>query len=202
MRQFATTRIGLLAVTAAVCTACGSMGSVETTEPVAAYGDKNAVEVAIGTIKSQGKMDRLSSRAVRLPEQPLGEIVVFGYQFPAACGAHEFRVYEAKDMQVLEYRYALENGESQAIRDYVAGPNPFVAPGLWSAYDHTADSISSMTSELADRGDRLFKGVYSRGLVTGLPDPEQRALGYAYAQALDEVSTCPGTQTLAHASAD
>lgn len=202
MRQITSTRIVLLATTAAACVACSSMSSIESTEPTAAYGDKHTVEVAIGAIKSQGKMDRLSSRAIRLPEQPLGEIVVFGYRFPATCGAHEFRVYEAKDLQVLEYQYALENGDSHTIRDYVTGPSPFVAPGLWSAYDHTADSISTMTSELAERGDGLFKGVYSRGLVTGLPDREQRTLGYAYEEALKEVSNCPDTQSFAHASAD
>ena len=173
------------------------MGTVESNEPTAAYGDRHAVEATIGAVKSQGQMDRLSSRAIRLPEKPLGEIAVFGYQFPATCGAHEFRVYETDDAQILEYNYAGSDGESHKIRDYVSGSSPFVEPGLWSAFDHTADSISTMTSQVSQRGDRMINGAYSSGLVTGLPDVEQRVLGNAYRRALSDVYACRDAQTLA-----
>jgi hypothetical protein len=173
------------------------VGQVESIEPTAAYGDRYAVEAAIGTIKSQGHMDRMSSRAIRLPEKPLGEIAVFGYQFPATCGAHEFRVYETGNAQILEYSYAGGDGELHTIRDYVSGSSPFVEPGLWSDLDHTADSISTMMSLVSQRGDRMINGAYSSGLVTGLPDVEQRTLGNAYNRALNDVYACRDAQTVA-----
>jgi len=164
------------------------------------YGDEYVVQAAIGAVKLQGNLGRVSSRAIRLPERPLGEIAVFGYQFPLTCGGHEFRVYEAQDMQILEYQYAAHDGATHMIRDYVSGPNPFVEPGLWTAYDHTAGSISSMTSQFEQRSGGSMNGVYSQGLVTGLPVSEQRALGSAYQRALSDVYACGDEQALADAS--
>ena len=127
----------------------------------------------------------------------MGEIAVYDYQFPPICGAHEFRVLEADGAQILEYRFATSDGDTQAIRDYVVGPSPFVTPGLWSAYDHTEDSISTMKSQVEQRGDRMFKGVYSQGLVTGLADADQRTLGSAYQQAIGDAYACQSAQAVA-----
>ena len=164
------------------------------------FGNDIAITQTIDTVITQGSQNRVSSRAIRLPERPLGEIAVFGYQFPLSCGGHEFRVYEAQDMQILEYQYDSNDGGTQMIRDYITGPSPFVRAGLWSAYDHTADSISTMTSQFEQRGAGMFNGVYSQGLVTNLPDVEQRALGSAYQQALSDVYGCRDTQTFADSS--
>ena len=206
MRHFVARRIGILATGMLACTACVSTGgSVSGTDTSAIAGatnvsgqfsDELAVQATIGTIKSQGSQNRVSSRAIRLPERPLGEIAVFGYRFPQSCGSHEFRVLEASEMQILEYRYAAQDGDSYMIRDYVSGPSPFVQAGLWSAYDHTAGSISTMTSQFQQRGKGMFNGVYSQGLVTGLPAAQQRALGNAYRQALSDVFACQGSRTL------
>lgn len=202
MRHFADKRIWILAASVLACTACVSTGSSvfgtsasATTSP-GQFGDEFAVQATIGTIKSQGSQDRLSSRAIRLPERPLDAIAVFDYQFPQSCGGHEFRVLEASETQILEFQYAAHDGDTHMIRDYVSGPSPFVQAGLWSAYDHTADSISTMTSQFEQRGDGMFDGVYSKGLVTGLPAVEQRALGSAYQQALNDVYDCNDAHTL------
>jgi hypothetical protein len=184
-----------------LCSACASVDTLDTATDTR-YGDQLAVQTAVGTIKSLGIHDRLSSRAIRLPEQPLGEINVFDFQFPANCGAHEFRVYEAPKTQILEYQYVGQNGDSHMIRDYLSGPSPFAKPGLWSAYDHTAGSISRMKSNIEKRGDGMFVGAYSQGLVTDLPVADQRMLGVAYRQALDDVNDCNDTRTLVSASAD
>lgn len=198
MKFFAGKRIWLITTTMFVCTACVSTVSTEggmkaprtAGGPSTVYGDEHAVQATVGMVKAQGSRSRFSSRAIRLPERPLGEIAVFGYQFPSTCGGHEFRVYEAPDMQILEYQYAARNGETHLIRDYITGPSRFVEPGLWTAYDHTDGSIGTMTSELETSGDRMFKGVYSKGLVTNLPIGEQRALGNAYQQALSDAYAC------------
>jgi len=202
MRHFAATRIWILAASVLACTACVSTGSSKfgtsanaTTSPDE-FGDNFVVQATIGTIKSQGSQDRLSSRAISLPERPLGEIAVFDYQFPQSCGGHDFRVLETSETQILEFEYAANDGDTYMIRDYVSGPSPFVQAGLWSAYDHTADSISTMTSQFEQRGDGVFNGVYSQGLVTGLSVAEQRALGNAYRDALNDVYDCQGTRTL------
>ena len=205
MRHFPVKWIGMLVATTVVCAGCETMGnlgfggpkSIEKTADLGdlsgQFGDEYAVRVTIGAIKTQGSQDRLSSRAIRLPEQPLSAISVFDYQFPSNCGAHQFRVYEADNMQILEYEYAPVAGRSYVIRDYVSGPNPFVQPGLWTAYDHTADSIGTMTSKFEKRGYGMFNGVYSQGLVTNLPAEDQLELGNAYRRALGDVNGCSDT---------
>jgi hypothetical protein len=213
MTYFAIKRIWMLTVTVAACSACVSTGGsavgmaggvtsspTPTSGSAGLYGDEFSVQATIGAIKLRGNQDRMSSRAIRLPERPLGEIAVFGYQFPLSCGGHEFRVYETQDTQILEYQFDSNDGGSQMIRDYISGPSPFVKPGLWSAYDHTADSISTMTSQFEQRTGKSMHGVYSQGLVTGLPAVEQRELGNAYQQALSDVYDCRGTPAVADAS--
>jgi hypothetical protein len=214
--DFLTKKVLVLIATAVACTACAPMDSTvsgsaaggdrlmsssyASGNPTDQYGTDIAIRQAIDTVITQGSQDRLSSRAIRLPERPLGEIAVFGYQFPMSCGGHKFRVYEAPNIQILEYQYDSNDGDTQMIRDYISGPSPFVEPGLWSAYDHTAGSISTMTSQFEQRSSGMFNGVYSQGLVTNLPNVEQRALGSAYQQALSDVYDCRDTQTLADSS--
>lgn len=194
-------RILLLAVASALCSACASSASVAGGAQSAdinahafaqsgQFGHGYAVRSTIGTVKTQGSQDRLGSRAIHLPEQPLGGITAFAFQYPSQCGGHEFHVYEADGVQILEYNYAARDGESHNIRDYIAGPSPFVQPGLWTAYDHTADSISTMTPQYEKRGDRMFTGVYSQGLVTNLPSYDQKYLGQAYQKALSDAFAC------------
>jgi len=202
MKDFADKRIWILAASMLACTACVSTGSSVlgtsagvTTSP-GQFGDDFVVQATIGTIKSQGSQDRLSSRAIRLPERPFEEIAVFDYQFPQSCGGHDFRVLETGETQILEFEYAANDGNTHMIRDYVSGSNPFVKPGLWTANDHTAESISTMTSKFEQRGDGMFNGVYSQGLVTSLPATQQRELGSAYQQALSDVYDCSETSTL------
>ncbi len=212
-------RVLVLMTTAVACAACAPMdgnrydsaaGGNRSMSPSYAsgnptdhdhYGNDIAIRQTIDAVITHGSHNRLSSQAIRLPERPLGEIAVFGYQFPENCGGHEFRVLEAQDTQILEYSYIASDGDTRTIRDYISGPSPFVQPGLWSAYDHTADSISTMTSKFEQRGAGMFNGVYSQGLVTNLAVVEQRALGSAYRQALRDVYDCGNTQTLVSATA-
>ena len=196
--------ICMVAINAVVCTACVSMdnsgsdfGGTKifarrggTTDLAENYGDDSAIRTAITTVKSQGSQNRVISRAIRLPERPLGEIAVYGYQFPAACGGHQFHVYEADGTQILEYAYDSGNGDVDLIRDYISGPSPFVQSGLWTAYDHTADSISTMTSRFERLRVKTLNGTYSQGLHTNLPEVEQRELGRAYNRAINDVFAC------------
>ena len=215
-REFSFNKVSVVLFIAITCAACAPMGSSgysssldgtkpmsltsDTIQSVDQYGNDYAIEQTIRTVISNGSEDRLSSRAIRLPEQPLSEIAVFGYRFPSVCGGHKFRVYEAQGLQILEYSYASQDGDEHMIRDYISGPSPFVQAGLWTAYDHTADSISTMTTQFEKRGDGMFNGVYSQGLVTSLPAVEQRALGNAYQQAISDVYDCRDTPTLADSS--
>jgi hypothetical protein len=214
MTYSATKGIWALALAAIAATGCESLSSLAGgTKGLSAtamqggydtghYGNPHSVAATVGNVKLQGNKQRVSSMAIRLPERALGEIAVYGYRYPSNCGGHEFRVYEVQETQILEYRYDDRDGRSHVIRDYVAGANPFVRPGLWTAYDHTEDSISTMTAKVEQRGDKMFDGVYSQGLVTGLPSGEQRLLGSAYEDALAEVSGCGYSSSVAKALAD
>ena len=154
------------------------------------YGGERDVLATIAIVKRAGFTQRIGSHGVRLPVQELQPMTLFDYQLPQACGGSAFRVYEAGKTEILEYEYVEPNGAQIAIRDYVAGANPFVGPGLWSALDHTADSVSFMMADVAESRNQLLPEVYSRGLVTGLPTLLQREFGLAYRGAVRAAVMC------------
>ena len=154
------------------------------------FGGESEVRDTVATVKTIGQVSEVSRHAIRLPNKPMQSITTFEYEIPAACGGHRFRVYEAGSTQILEYAYVPDAGNSFTIRDYVSGPNPFIRAGLWSAYDHTDESIGDMRFQFAKRGTRLLKGTYSQGLVTGLDPTSRRALGSAYDRALSDSLSC------------
>ena len=206
-KDFPRKTVLLLAICAMTCAACASAGRSGFISPTSTgsssslasgleFGDDFSVRQAIGTVKNRGVESQISSRAIRLPERPLGAVTVFSFEYPANCGGHTFRVIEADGAQILEFAYAESAGGSNQVRDYVSGPSPFVQPGLWTAYDHTATSIDTMTSKFERRGAGMFNGVYSQGLVTNLPVEQKLALGSAYRQALSDAYNCYDTRTL------
>lgn len=156
------------------------------------YGVEDNVRGTVDVIKTSGDVSRISSHAIRLPSNPLRTITAFDYEFPADCGGHRFRVYEADGTQILEYEYAPTSGREYIIRDYISGPNPFIRAGLWTAYDHTGDSVSDMSLKYAKRGSGILAGTYSQGPVTGLDPSSKRVLGAAYDRALRDSTGCRG----------
>lgn len=156
----------------------------------AVYGVEDDVRGTVDIVKTAGVVSRISSHAIRLPSNPLRTITAFDYEFPASCGGHHFRVYEANGTQILEYAYAPLNGKGHVIRDYISGPSPFIKAGLWTAYDHTGDSISDMNHNFARRGSGILVGTYSQGPVTGLDFSARRSLGILYDRALRDAHNC------------
>lgn len=201
--EFSFNKISIVLVSAISCAACVPMGGFGSSlagsesmsftsgsgQSVDQYGNGEAIEQAIGVVKAHGTEIHVSSRAIRLPEKPLGEVTVFSLELPSNCGGHAFRVIEADGIRILEFEYRRGAGDTHRIRDYVTGPSPFVRPGLWTAYDHTADGISSMKSQFSNTGGR-HGNMYSRGLVTGLPATERQILGRAYQSAISDVRSC------------
>ena len=201
--EFSFSKISVVLVSTITCAACVPMGGFGsslagsesmsftsgTGQTIDQYGDSDAIEQAIGVVKTHGTESHVSSRAIRLPESPLGEVTVFSLELPSNCGGHAFRVIEADGVRILEFEYRQGAGATHRIRDYIAGPSPFVRPGLWSAYDHTADSISSMKSQFSNSGGR-HGSMYSQGLVTSLPAAERQILGRAYQSAISDVRSC------------
>lgn len=159
-------------------------------ESMAASDIEAEVRDTVDTVKVSGNVSVISSRALRLPSRPLNSITAYNYAFPMACGGHHFRVYEANGTQILEFEYVPSGGRSYVIRDYITGPSPFVQPGLWTAYDHTADGVSGMTMLFEARGSGILRGTYSQGPVTGLDVSLQRVLANAYQEALHDTYRC------------
>ena len=83
----------------------------------AEYGVETDVQGTIEFVKTAGDVSVISSRAIRLPSNPLRAITAFHYEFPGDCGGHQFRVYEADGTQILEYAYDSGNGDVDLIRD-------------------------------------------------------------------------------------
>jgi len=156
------------------------------------YGVEDDVHGTVDVIKTAGHVTQISSHAIRLPSNPLRTITTFDYEFPEACGGHHFRVYEANGTQILEYAYTAPGGKKYVIRDYISGPSPFIHAGLWSAYDHTGDSVSDMSLKFASRGSGVLVGTYSQGPVTGLDSSAKHVLGAAYDRALRDSDSCRG----------
>lgn len=201
--DFSFSKISVVLVCTILCAACVPTGGFGTSlagsesmsftsgtgQTIDQYGSSDAIERAISFVKIHGTESHVSSRAIRLPENPLGEVTVFSLELPSNCGGHAFRVIEADGIRILEFEYTQSAGNTYQIRDYVAGPSPFVQPGLWTAYDHTADSISSMKSQFSNTGGR-HGNMYSRGLVTSLPATKRQTLGKAYQLAINDVRSC------------
>lgn len=183
----------LLAV--ALSTGCvvgpGTGGSLAAGHETRAFGAAADVLDTVAAVKSAGAVRAMSSRAIRLPARALEPLTTFEYRYAARCGGHAFRVIESGDTQILEYRHSLADGTEVHIRDYVAGPQPFIAPGVWGAFDHTADGVGEMSSEFVEMSTTLLPTVYSKGLVTTLAGPLREQLGAAYRAALVEVRSCP-----------
>ena len=161
-------------------------------QPTASGGSVVEQEVlaTVRAVKSGTAPHFVSSRAVRLPTLELYAIAIFDYDLPPSCGGYRFRVYESGTTQILEYAYE-RDGETHFIRDYVTGSSPFIHPGLWSSFDHTADSVTEMMTLFAEgERSRLTPRVYSKGLVTGLAVMTQEELGTAYLQAIKAAAEC------------
>jgi len=186
----------LVAGAAATVAGCAAFGGRATPSEgdqarrVSRYGGESEVLAIVAAAKQTGHAHQISNRGVRLPVQEFYPMTQFDYELPAACGGLAFRVYESGSTQILEYTYVEPNGSELEIRDYVAGTNPFIRPGLWTALDHTADSVSFMMTDFAETKNQLIPEVYSKGLITGLPEMLQRELGVVYRNAVHAAALC------------
>jgi hypothetical protein len=163
------------------------------------YGSVSEVLATVAAVKRTGHVQQISNRAVHLPVQEFYPMTQFDYELPAECGGLAFRVYESGNTQILEYTYVGQDGSELEIRDYVSGTNPFIGPGLWTALDHTADSVSFMMTDFAETKNELIPEVYSKGLITGLPEKLQRELGAAYRDAVRAAVRCDQRSAVAAA---
>lgn len=167
------------------------LGATETAgDDSGIYGTDSDVRTTVEIVKTLGNVRIISSQALRLPSVNLSSITVFEYQFSDNCGGHHFRVFESDESQILEFEYTPADRERSFIRDYLSGRNSFVQPGLWTAYDHTADSISGMNIRFEERGTGILVGTYSQGPFTGLKSLDKEILGMAYERAVRDIYSC------------
>lgn len=191
-------RVGAACLAGATAASLGGCGNFTgaATQPVPSstrvvrYGGESDVLATIAAVKRTGQAISISNRAVRLPVQEFYPMTRFEYQLPADCGSFAFRVYDSGATEILEYTLVDADGAELSIRDYVAGTNPFIKPGLWTALDHTADSVQFMMTDFAETKSQIIPEVYSKGLVTGLPDALQRKLGDEYRRAVHAAALC------------
>jgi len=158
------------------------------------YGEPDAIKGVIAALKRHGRSKSVSARALALPNTPASLVFrIYAFQFPEECGAHQFNVLDGGQFLILEYHHLQEDDELVQIRDYVRGPNPFVASGLWGPYDHTSDAKLDMCllpgNSRVD-GFGFMKAGYEIGWVTTLAKWKQVDLGVVYKEAVGAANGC------------
>lgn len=156
------------------------------------YGSAKDIAAVVQKIERHSTPRQVSVRGIRLTNVPaFSFIAVYRYTFPQACGAAHFEVIRGGGIEILEYDDPQPGAAPIKIRDYVHGPSPFVAPGLWGPYDSSSNAPAILVPGVARAGGMgLMRGAYAIGWVTTLSPRQQAVLGERYQQAVQHAARC------------
>lgn len=158
------------------------------------YGTEENINTIVRLANATSAPLEVSTRTLDLPNKPLNESVrVYKLAIAPACGDAELYLFEGHKLKILQYEFIDSRGRSQQIRDYLEGPDPFTAPGLWGPYDHTTNSVCQMYMLMGDGeedGMGLLDSSYAIGWMTSLSESEQWLLGTEYDQAMARLANC------------
>ena len=155
------------------------------------YGNVNSIMKVASEAKRLGKLKRVSTRGIKMPQEFVGGIVNrYDYKFPEECGGQKFSYYEGDGFGALGYH----NGKS-VILDVMVGGGPFTAPQLWGPYDQILgdkhnSSMKLMMGSGKNDGMGLLKASYAIGMTPVMAKQDFKNLGNSYVEAVNNTASC------------
>ncbi len=152
------------------------------------YGEAESILAIAAKIKANGKLKRVSTRGIKMPQTYVGGFIN-RYQHTFAKG-HTFSYYEGEGFGALGYH----TPDGKVILDVLVGGSPFSAPQLWGPYDQILGDKdnSSMTLMMGDGsrdGMGLLKASYAIGYTAVMAEEDYSLLGNTYSSAVQDAIT-------------
>ncbi|MFQ5660666.1 MAG: DUF3579 domain-containing protein [Gammaproteobacteria bacterium] len=155
------------------------------------YGDVEAILKVASQTKKQGKLKRVSTRGITMPQDYIGGVINrYDYQFPQQCGGEKFSYYEGEGFGALGYH----NGET-VVLDVMVGGGPFASPQLWGPYDQVLGDKHNVAMKLMmgngkQDGMGLLKASYAIGMTPVMSGQDYKRLGDSYVSAVQNTASC------------
>ncbi len=153
------------------------------------FGEVQAILGVAAKIKESGKMKRVSTRGITMPNQTASSFVDrYDFKFPAECGGGKFSYYEADGFGALGYHQG-----KKVILDVLVGGGGFSSPKLWGPYDQVLNDNVQMHLMFGNGktdGMGLLKSSYAIGQVPVMADEDFADYGNSYSSGVDETYSC------------
>ncbi|MEM7027360.1 MAG: hypothetical protein AAF410_03930 [Pseudomonadota bacterium] len=148
------------------------------------YGKTESILAVAAKIKANGKLKRVSTRGIKMPQNYVGGFIN-RYQHTFANG-EKFSYYEGEGFGALGYH----TEDKKVILDVLVGGGPFSAPQLWGPYDQILGDKdnSSMLLMMGDGkkdGMGLLKSSYAIGYTAVMAEEDYTLMGNAYSGAVN-----------------
>lgn len=155
------------------------------------YGNVESILKVASEAKKQGRLKRVSTRGITMPQEYVGGIVNrYDYKFPEECGGQKFSYYEGDGFGALGY-----HNDGTVILDVMVGGGPFTSPQLWGPYDQILgdkhnSNMRLMMGDGKKDGMGLLKASYAIGMTPKMSKGEFKDLGDQYVNAVDKTVSC------------
>jgi hypothetical protein len=166
-----------------------SEGSRFTSSP---YGEVAAILSVASQVRTNGQMQRISSRGLHIPNKAGNRIIArYDYTFPASCGGASFSYYEGSDFRALGL-----HRDGKVVFDVLQGGGPYSAPRLWGPYDQVVNDPVPMRVVMSKGGESgfgLMKASFVAGKVADMPEHKQQGYGASYSSSVFSAKSCGGS---------
>jgi len=157
-------------------------------------GEVKLIEKVAQTVFRNGKMTRISSRDMHIPNKQANAVLKqYKYTFPAACGGNTFTYFEGENFRALGV-HGKADANDVIVMDVMAGGGPFTAPRLWGAYDQVLNDRDATMSMVFDTGKSggfgLVRTSYLAGMVMDLAARKRSEYSLLYSNSVDAAAGC------------
>ncbi len=153
------------------------------------FGEVQAILGVAAKIKAAGKMKRVSTRGITMPNQTTSSFVDrYDFKFSEECGGGKFSYYEADGFGALGYHQG-----KKVILDVLVGGGGFSSPKLWGPYDQVLNDNVQMHLMFGNGktdGMGLLKSSYAIGQVPVMADEDFDDYGNSYSSGVDKTYSC------------
>ena len=149
------------------------------------YGETESILAVAAETKAQGKLKRVSTRGIKMPQGYVGGYIN-RYQHTFANG-ETFSYYEGEGFGALGHHA----GEGKVVLDVLVGGGAFGAPKLWGPYDQILgdkdnSSMQLMMGDGSKDGMGLLKASYAIGYTAVMAEEDYSTIGNAYGTAIND----------------